>query len=129
MQNINKNNELNKTNNSPVIKVDDDWFAKHGFKISVYPCDNTDDNRYVTTGSLKTFELYEGTYGTQSYKRIHIEHHNTITKERNGRVSKSNWYILSASGNGFEISGRVKYTKYTEEEIINVLNVIGLCIE
>ena len=129
MQNINQNNELNKTNNSPVIKVDDAWFEKHGFKISVYPCDNTDDNRYVTTGSMKTFELYEGTYGTRSYKRIDIEHHNTVTKARNGRVSKSNWYILSAYGNGFKISGCVKYTKYTEEEIINVLNVIGLCIE
>ena len=129
MQNIKKNIEMNKTNNSPVIKVDDAWFEKHGFKISVYPCDNTDDNRYVTTGSLKTFELYEGTYGTQSYKRINIEHHNTVTKERNGRVSKSNWYILSAYGNGFKISGSVKYTKYTEEEIINVLNLIGLCIK
>ena len=128
MQNINKNNELNKTNNSSVIKVDDTWFEKHGFKVSVHS-DDTDKGRCVTS-SLKLFELYEGTYGTRSYKRINVEHHNTIIKERNGRVSKSNWYILSASGNGFfEISGRVKYTKYTEEEIINVLNVIGLCIE
>lgn len=119
---------MNKPDNSPVIKVDDDWFAKHGFKISVYSNDDTDRGRCVT-GSVKTFELYEGTYGTQSYKRINIEHHNTVTKARNGRVSKSNWYILSAYGNGFKISGCVKYTKYTEEEIINVLNVIGLCIE
>lgn len=37
------------------------------------------------------------------------------------------YYLLLE--NGFEISGRVKYTKYTEEEIINVLNVIGLCIK
>lgn len=128
MQNIKKNIEMNKTDNSPVIKVDDGWFAKHGFKINVYPCDSNADY-YCVTGSVKTFELYEGTYGIRSYKRINIEHHNTVTKARNGRVSKSNWYILSASGNGFEISGRVKYTKYTEEEIINVLNVIGLCIE
>ena len=129
MQNINKNNELNKTNKSPVIKVDDTWLEKHGFKVSVHSDDDTDKDRCVTS-SLKLFGLYEGTYGTRSYKRINVEHHNTITKERNGRVSKSNWYILSASGNGFfEISGRVKYTKYTEEEIINVLNVIGLCIE
>lgn len=128
MQNINKNNEMNKTNNSSVIKVDDVWFEKHGFKISVYPCDSN-ASYYCVTGSVKTFELCEGTYGTRSYKRIDIEHHNTVTKERNGRVSKSNWYILSAYGNGFKISGSVKYTKYTEEEIINVLNVIGLCIE
>ena len=127
MQNIKKNIEMNKTDNSPVIKVDDTWFEKHGFKVSVHS-DDIDKGRCVTN-SLKLFELYEGTYGTRSYKRINVEHHNTITKERNGRVSKSNWYILSASGNGFEISGRVKYTKYTEEEIINVLNVIGLCIE
>ena len=119
---------MNKTNNLPVIKVDDEWFEKHGFKINIHSSDNTDNGRCVTS-SLKLFELYEGTYGTQSYKRINIEHHNTIVKERNGRISKSNWYILSASGNGFEISGRVKYTKYTEEEIINVLNVIGLCIK
>ena len=128
MQNINKNNELDKTDKSSIIKVDDDWFEKHGFKISVHSDDDTDKGRCVTS-SLKLFELYEGTYGTKSYKRINVEHHNTITKERNDRVSKSNWYILSASGNGFEISGRVKYTKYTEEEIINVLNVIELCIE
>ena len=120
--------EMNKTDNSPVVKVDDNWFAKHGFNINVHPCDSTTDYCCVA-GSLKTFELYEGIYGTRSYKRINIEHHNTVTKERNGRVSKSNWYILSAYGNGFEISGRVKYTKYTEEEIINVLNVVGLCIK
>ena len=119
---------MNKTNNLPVIKADDEWFEKHGFKISVHSDDDTDKGRCVTS-SLKLFELYEGTYGTRSYKRINIEHHNTIVKERNGRISKSNWYILSASGNGFEISGRVKYTKYTEEEIINVLNVVGLCIK
>lgn len=35
MQNINKNNELNKTNNSPVIKVDDAWFENMDLK-SVY---------------------------------------------------------------------------------------------
>ena len=128
MQDIKKNNEMNKTNNLSVIKVDDEWFEKHGFKINIHSSDNTDNGRCVTS-SLKLFELYEGTYGTRSYKRINIEHHNTIVKERNGRISKSNWYILSASGNGFEISGRVKYTKYTEEEIINVLNVIGLCIK
>ena len=128
MQNINKNNELNKTDKPSIIKVDDDWFEKHGFKISEYSDDNTDRGRCVTS-SLKLFELCEGTYGTRSYKRINIEHHNTVTKERNGRVSKSNWYILSAYGNGFKISGSVKYTKYTEEEIINVLNLIGLCIK
>ena len=99
MQNIKKNIEMNKTDNSPVIKVDDDWFAKHGFKISVHSDDDTDKGRCVTS-SLKLFELYGGTYGTRSYKRINVEYHNTITKERNGRVSKSNWYILSASGMG-----------------------------
>ena len=99
MQNINKTNELNKTDKPSVIKVDDTWFEKHGFKVSVHSDDDIDKSRCVTN-SLKLFELYEGTYGTRSYKRINVEHHNTITKERNGRVSKSNWYILSASGMG-----------------------------
>ena len=121
--------KMNKEDNSLVIKVDDTWFEKHGFSVSVYPCDGTDNYGRVTTGSLKLFEMRDGIYGKRSYKHLRVEHHNTITKERNGRVTKSNWYILSASGNGFGISGQVKYTRYTEEEIINVLNVIGLCIE
>ena len=36
MQNINKNNELNKTDKPSVIKVDDAWFEKHGFKKLIY---------------------------------------------------------------------------------------------
>lgn len=43
MQDIKKTNEMNKTNNLPVIKVDDEWFEKHGFKINVHSSDNTDN--------------------------------------------------------------------------------------
>ena len=108
------------------IKVDDVWFDKNGFTTNVYPCDRTDHLGRVTTGSLKVFDKRGGKYGTSSYKFIRVEHHNTITKEKWGRVTKSNWYMLSASGNGYGITGQVKYKKYTEEEINNILKVIGL---
>lgn len=109
------------------MKVDDVWFDKNGFTTTVYPCNGTDNLGSVTTGSLKLFEKRDGKYGTRSYKFIRIEHHNTITKTKRGKTSRSNWYMLSASGNGFGIIGQVSYKKYTEEEIINILNVVGLC--
>ena len=64
---------MNIVDKPSVIKVDDDWFEKHGFKISVHSDDDTDKGRCVTN-SFKLFELYEGTYGTRSYKRIRELH-------------------------------------------------------
>lgn len=115
--------------NVSTIKVDDHWFVTHKFAQSVYPCDGTDHLGNITTGTLKLFTKYAGEYGTSSYKFIRVEHHNTTTKNRRGKVSRSNWYMLSASGNGMAVTGKVNYRKYLEEDIINVLKLVGLCTE
>lgn len=101
-------------------KVDDKWFKTQGWK----------EEKYDDTKKVSDYDGYRRrtTIFTKSNKGSHARYDHVIeTYFRNGKTTgRSNFYTFYARGNGFEVRNSVTHRKFTDEQILASLKIIGL---
>lgn len=112
-----------------MAKVDDKWFKAQGWEKDVY--DTTEE----TIGGYSSYRRKATVWRKRDQDGSHARYEHVVeTYYNRGRsmnnkpkmTGRSNFYVFNAWGNGFSVENRCSSRRFTDEQILSALKVVGL---